>query len=520
MFWIIVALVGSLVISLRTLPPRTAQAQEPGVNLLRNGDFEEGAGKSWPFQGGIPEVQIAPGWRAFYVDNPPAYAKIPAYCADDPGCSYWRRPEFRGVSVADYAYRVHQGALAQKYFSFAGQHEAGLYQQVGGITPGVQLRFSAYMVTWSCAPSAERWNNCPTAPLSNKPAPMHAKVGIDPTGGTNPWSPDIVWSPELDATDNWTYFSVEAVATNVTVTVFTYTWADWVDQLFRVNNDVYLDTASLVVVDNPAPQLTEEVSPPSEVETRIVEYIPIPTATPLPDGSIVHTVREGDTLFAIAYDYRVPAEQIIALNALADPEWLSIGQELIISRPEGVTQAAATLESGAPPPGALTLSEPVAQNEGQSVASTGGKLCLLAFQDLNQDGVWQSEELLLPAITFTIRGAGGEPMRYTTNGVQEPYCLDALATGQYQVVAQAASGYRSTLGNAYLLLVDQSKPTDLAIGFVQDGTGSPASAYEETQESLPAENKKPSRLPLILGITTAVLLLAAGGVGFFVLHRR
>lgn len=524
-FLIIVALVASLAISLRTLPPQAAQAQEPGVNLLRNGDFEEGAGGAWPFQDGIPEVQVAPGWHAFYVDNPPSYAKIPVHCINDPQCSYWRRPEFRGVSAAEFSYRVHKGFLAQKYFTFAGQHEAGLYQQVGGITPGTQLRFSAYMVTWSCMPSAELWNNCPTAPLSNRPAPMHTKVGIDPTGGTNPWSPNIVWSPELNAIDNWTLFSVEAVATNSTVTVFTYSWADWTDYFFRVNNDVYLDTASLVVVGDPAPAPQSTALPTQNVvETRVVEYTPAPTATPLPDGTIVHTVRAGDTLYAIAYDYNVPADQIIALNALSDPGLINIGQELIISRPGGVIQPTATPEIAATPLATLPLPESTSQVQTpQAAASAGGKLCVLAFQDLNQDGVQQSEELLLPAVTFTIRGAGGESARYTTNGIQEPYCLDALATGQYQVVAQAASGYRSALGNAYLLMVDQSKPTDLAMGFVPDGTASPASATEEmpaTQESSSANSKTPSRLPLILGLTTAVLLLAAGGVGFFVLRRR
>ncbi len=519
----IAALLISLVISLRTLPPQAAQAQEPGVNLLRNGDFEESAGGAWPFQGGIPEVQIAPGWSAFYVDNPPSYAKIPFHCVDNPtACSYWRRPEFRGVSAAEFSYRVHQGFLAQKYFTFAGQHEAGLYQQVSNITPGTRLRFSAYMVTWSCMPSTERWNSCPTGGLSNSPAPMHTKVGIDPTGGTNPWSPSIVWSPELNAIDNWTRFSVEAEAANSTITVFTYSWADWADYIFRVNNDVYLDTASLVVVGDPVPTPTTAPTQPV-VQATVAAYVPAPTATPLPDGSIVHTVRAGDTLYAIAYDYDVPADQIIALNAISDPGWLNIGQELIISRPGGVIAAAATPETATTPPAALPLLESTPQAQAQTGVSAGGKLCVLAFQDLNQDGLKQSEELLLPAVTFTIRGANGEPARYTTNGIQEPYCLDALASGQYQVVAQAASGYRSTLGNAYLLTVDQSTSADLAMGFAQDATASQASATEEaspTQQSSSADdNKTPSRLPLILGITTVVLLLAAGGVGFFVLRR-
>jgi len=72
-------------------------------------------------------------------------------------------------------------------------------------------------------------------------------------------------------------------------------------------------------------------------------------------------------------------------------------------------------------------------------------------------------------------------------------------------------------------MVDQSTSADLAMGFVQDATASQASTTEEalaSQESPTEDSKKPSRLPLILGITTVVLLLAAGGVGFFVLRRR
>ena len=73
----------------------SVQAQAPGPNLLTNGDFEMNTGGAWPFQDGIGEVQIAPGWRAFYVDDRPAYAKVPDYCSPkDKNCG-WGRPEFR-----------------------------------------------------------------------------------------------------------------------------------------------------------------------------------------------------------------------------------------------------------------------------------------------------------------------------------------------------------------------------------------------------------------------------------------
>ena len=63
--WLVeLVLVGSIGLVLLVAPFGRVRAQE-GVNLLRNGDFEAGAGEAWPFQDGIPEVQVAPGWRAF-----------------------------------------------------------------------------------------------------------------------------------------------------------------------------------------------------------------------------------------------------------------------------------------------------------------------------------------------------------------------------------------------------------------------------------------------------------------------
>ena len=143
-FWRAVAVAGLLLLG-GTLLSTHVEAQQGGTNLLVNGDFEWGSAnnRTWPFQDAIPEVQVCPGWRAFYVDKAPAKASAP---------TYWRRPEFRDVKASDYANRVRTGLRAAKYFSFGGQHEAGFYQQVGGIEPGTALRFAAFMQTWSCLP--------------------------------------------------------------------------------------------------------------------------------------------------------------------------------------------------------------------------------------------------------------------------------------------------------------------------------------------------------------------------------
>ncbi len=525
-FWNWIVLLSWLLAGLAVYAPQPVQAQAPGENLLTNGDFE-GGGATWPLQDGISEVQIAPGWRAFFVDQPPAYAAIPYPCMENPGaCGYWRRPEFRDVKITEYAERVHQGTRAQKYFSFNGQHEAGLYQQVSNITPGTWLRFSAHMITWSCMASAERWNHCPTGSRSNNPAPMHTKVGIDPTGGTNPWAATVIWSPELSAIDNWTLFAVEAQAVNSTVTVFTYSRADWDDHIYRVHNDVYVDTAALVVIGETPPPAQD--APPAAVP-QPVEYIPGPTATPQPDGTVVHTVRSGDTLFAIALDYKVPPEQITTLNNITTASLLAIGQELVISRPGGVPApapqpTAAPVEATVAPLGItppITLPVPTQENATQVAALlAGNRLCLLAYQDANADGLHQAEEALLPGVTFTIQGLS-EQWQYTTNGMQEPFCFTDLATGQYQVVAQASAGYAATIANAYMLVLNPGTQLELAMGFSQNPSEPGERAALEapvTPETPTAKSASP--LPLILGALGVVCLIGAGGVGLFVLRRN
>jgi len=61
-----------------------------------------------------------------------------------------------------------------------------------------------------------------------------------------------------------------------------------------------------------------------------VSIILVPTVTPQPDGSVIHTVIEGDTMEAIAYSYGVSVEAIKQLNGLAQTSILSVGQSLII----------------------------------------------------------------------------------------------------------------------------------------------------------------------------------------------
>ncbi len=523
--WLILFSLLMMLMAVRS--PQPAQAQTPGVNLLRNGDFEEGD-ITWPMQDGIPEVQIAPGWRGFYVDNPPAYAVVPYACMDKPNCSYWRRPEFRDVKSGEFAYRVHQGWRAQKYFSFSGQHEAGLYQQVSGITPGTPLRFTAHMMTWSCMASAEQWNVCPTGHLSNNPAPMHTKVGIDPTGGTNPWAGTVIWSPEISAIDTWTLFAVEAQAVNSTVTVFTYSRANWHDYIFRVHNDVYVDTAALVVIG----ETPETPAPPPPTQESPVDVTPVPTptpaATPPPrsDGAVVHIVSSGDTLSAIARRYNVPADQIIALNNIANPSILVVGQELVISRPGGVVApppqpTVAPTETPSPTPvdvtTPITLPLPTQEPSEPLPVALSGQLCLLAYSDSNADGVRQPEEPLLPGVTFTIQG-DNQPLLYTTTGIQEPFCFTDLPVGTYQVIAQVSAADAAMIANAYSVVISPDAPLELALGFSQNIPEVADAVVPEPTVAPEAPAAAVSPWSIVLSVFGVVCLLGSGGL--FLVRRR
>ncbi|MCS7283954.1 MAG: LysM peptidoglycan-binding domain-containing protein [Anaerolineae bacterium] len=425
--WIILA--GILLLMIFWSP---VHSQE-GPNLLRNGDFEEGGpGQAWPFQDGIPEIQVAPGWRAFYLDDPPAYiAPPPDYCQGDARCA-WGRPEFRGTAVYEFANRVRSGQLAQKYFSWNRQHEAGLYQQVSGIRPGTRLRFSVWIQTWSCMPpSPEQWNVCPTGDRSNNPAPMHIWVGIDPTGGTDWAAPTVVRSPEGNAWDTWTLFQVEAVAQSDKVTVFIHSRADWQDRIPRINNDVYIDDASLVAIGQAAP--TPPPPPPTSAATAPAAQqptrAPAASPTPRPDGCRVHVVQPGDTLFGISLRYGIPMEELERLNAgsLGPNKMIFVGQELILSCP-AVTPTPTPL-----PPTPTPEATPTPQS---------GLICVLAYHDRSGDASRQADtEELLPNAVFLLSDATGIMGQYTTDGISEPYCFAGLQPGAYQLSIQPPVGY-------------------------------------------------------------------------------
>ncbi len=311
------------------------RAQAQGPNLLTNGSLER------PYYGqGAPTRTVPNGWNIWVgAGAPDAF------------------PHTDKVQVLDgeVSWNIKQGYVA---FTVAG------YQRVGGLTAGDGVKLTAYGWVYTCNDTT---TSCviPDPPYrkSDTSAAASLKVGIDPKGGTDPNSPDVIWSAVAAPYDQWAELSVTARAESDTVTVYLYATQA---QGLAINN-VYWDKASLV--------RTEVAEPTPEQQ-----YVPFVVPQGVrPDGSIVHVIQAGDTLSSIAYaysEYGVTNESIAALNEGIKPNTriLQVGEELIILPPGSVDPVTGQrVTPGAQPGAPMQASTPAAQPSAQPNAQPMGE---------------------------------------------------------------------------------------------------------------------------------------------------
>ena len=260
-----------LLLSLVVAGPLPVRADGP--NLIQNPSFE------------LPYVllpkrencAVASPWVAWFREGSP----------EEVSQGYRFAPEYKAAFRADVpGNRVRSGERSQQWFHSYGNFEAGVLQQVSNIPVGAKLRFEIWGMSWSC--DKESSGRCGGA-VSFDGSPMHFKIGIDPTGGGEPFSPAIVWSEENNAYDAWNLFQVEAVALKSTVTVYVYSYPTYRSQ----DNNIYLDDASLVVVAPPPAPTRKPTVAPSFTPLPSPTSVP-PTAAP-PPTSVPPTVAPAPT---------------------------------------------------------------------------------------------------------------------------------------------------------------------------------------------------------------------------------
>jgi len=286
--FLVAAILLALFSPLMVLVP-AAKAESPG-NVLLNPGFEEGFTTR-----GAGEVEVANSWHPWWQDGPGQTE------------GYNKRPEYKPQDARRYGNaRVRQGTFSQKWFNSYATHHAGIWQQVN-VPANSLVTLRAYAWAWSA--SKDTWDK--------SDGTYSVRVGIDPTGGTDWASPNVVWSPENFATDQWVELTIQTRAKGGSVTAFLRGDAE-----FRmVHNDAYFDDASLTCVP-PTPAPTNTPRPTNTpADTPTLTATPEPTNTPTvpasPTPSPTLTPVPG-TIWVVVFDdhdgngVRNPGEKLLA----------------------------------------------------------------------------------------------------------------------------------------------------------------------------------------------------------------
>jgi len=229
-------------------------AECPGTPLL-NASFEDGFSDR-----GSGEVQVANGWTPWFQDGP----------NQDQGLNH--RPEWKAENAQWHGTRrIKEGAWAQKWGKVYSTHRAGVYQQVN-VPAGSQVTLTAW---------AQAWSSTEDDAGVSKGGGYALMVGIDPTGGTDWGSGNIVWSEANRTLDQWVQLSVSARAQGGTVTVYLRGEAEWPVK----HNDSYWDDACLTYT---APTAVPTNTPrPTNTPEPTVE----PTEEPTPEVTVEPTAE-------------------------------------------------------------------------------------------------------------------------------------------------------------------------------------------------------------------------------------
>jgi LysM repeat protein len=507
--------------------------QEIGANLLVNPGFE-GIGK--------PMDNSMPNWNNWTRDtfNGAQYGEI---FTPEGWVTWWQEGEFgrpechviaKEADFVNPVLRIYSGYYSSKCFTYNRKQNSGHFQVVRNIAPGTVVEASYYAHAWSCN------EFLPGATSCGDPYSFYFRVGIDPNGGTDPFSPNIVWSSPYYHYDKFGLVGPlqATVGGSGAVTFFTNYAAKWTNQ----HNDGYADHMVLKVVSQGTPAQPTPVPPPptSAVQPTPVPVAPQVTSTPRGDGSVVHTVVAGDTMFGLAIQYGVDLDELRRLNAgTVVNDFLSIGQEVVIS---GTPLAASPTATPPPPPQQPeTPAQPAPAQTPESgapsnlpAAPTGdtASLCVLAYYDANNDMFRQADEMALPNAEITLVGTSGPAGTYKTDGISEPYCFQALEPGNYILRHTPPPGYALTDTGQWNIPLSAGQVSSLNLGYAsareqgegtvpQNGTEQGTPETVETAEPV-KDTEQPASITRVLntvlrvtGIIVVILAVAVGALFFW-----
>ncbi len=512
--------------------------QNAGTNLLVNPGFE-GIGR--------PENNSTPNYGNWTRDTFTG-AQYGEIFTPEGWVTWWteadgfKRPECH-VIPREHPYnadpiRIHNGYYSGKCFAFWGKQNAGYLQVVRNIPAGSVVEGSFYAHAWSCDDSEGPAISC------GDPHAFYFRVGIDPNGGTDPFSGNVVWSAPYYHYDQFGLVGpVQAtVGGSGAATLFLQSYGKWTIK----HNDAYMDSAALRLVSAAAAQPEPTLEPPPAAEEPADPADPADpapaqnTPVPPPADATIHTIVAGDTILGIALAYGIDPEIIYELNPGLDPAFLQIGQEIILvgTAPPAAapTEVPEPVEETSPPEPLPTAT--VAPSIGGDLpaaplpAAGRGSICVLAFYDANADMFRQPDanEMLLPNAEMSLLAQSGPVDSYTTDGISEPWCFEDLEPGNYILRHTPPAGYAMTDGGQWALTLAEGRVETLEIPYTRDADASvPVTEGEEplgpTGETPAEDEVGGSRVTNVLNVVLRVsgfivLALAIAVLVLFVLSRR
>jgi LysM repeat protein len=515
------------------LLPAENQALAQGANLLANPSFE-GQYSSY-----IPETpqeladcprnicttaQLPQGWKPWWVKERPTDVN----------------PEYKPAEGNVGGNRIHSGSRAAQYFSFWSTHKAGLRQTVT-VPANAVLEFSIFGQAWMTEDD--------NASVSDRSGTPNMQIGIDPTGGTNPYSPNVVWSGYQQPFDAYVRFAVQAQAQGEQVTVFTFS-APSVNpnspEYGFKHNDIYWDDASLVVVgagSAPAVAPAGGGGDGAAAAPAAPAYVPGPTATPNAEGIIYAEVQSGDSIWALAARAGISLDEILELNQMGKDDLLRPGDLVIVghgeppgaepaadaqaSSEEAVSEAPAESQPEAEATPEATA-EPPAEVTDAKVSDSGVAVCLMAFDDVDGNGVQDAGDGLKSDVAFTISDGQSVVSNYVTDGESEPFCVSLPGPGSYRVARSLLPNEVLTTAGDRAVSLSEGSTLDLEFGstmsdatvaMASNETGGQAAADTASQPAAADEGNTLLTVAVIAAVVVAVLLLVAV-IAIIVSNRR
>jgi SH3-like domain-containing protein len=176
------------------IPLTATPAIDPSTNFLQDPSFEG------PYTGrGSVDVNIPAAWSFAFYDQP-------------------RNFDWQNLRPVAFPHRtapeVRSGELSLNLQKDYATFTAVVYQQVT-VPDDARVRASAWAWVHTCDPEPAICNSDPASGA-------RMRLGLDPNGGTNPFSGSVEWSPFIAPHDSWGNIGTSAQVNGTSVTVFLY----------------------------------------------------------------------------------------------------------------------------------------------------------------------------------------------------------------------------------------------------------------------------------------------------------